>query len=105
MDLRARNEVLEWFRGPAPAHTAVFPLDEDLLQAEATQREVEAQVACLSRAELENIVIRLALRSADARSAVSEAFQQCAEPAPSKKPKVLSTSDLHELCAKYNPTS
>ena len=109
--MQGKVDVAAWFRGPAKTGdgTGNVRETEDLAMAERTRREVEVQMACLSREELEEVIVRLAMKSTEARYTLSEVFERSSAehspPAPSKRPHItpLPPDSLSQLCSKYLP--
>jgi hypothetical protein len=89
------EDVESWFRGK--------PILPTQTSEPANQHEdMHTQVACLSRAALESLVLALADKLPEVRCALAETYENSLETEPKKRPKSQMTAEaLEALCAKY----
>ncbi len=89
------EDVESWFRGKPVLSTLT---SDPVIQHE----DMKTQVACLSRSDLESLVLTLARKLPEVRSALAETYEESLEGEPMKRPKSqISAEALETLCAKY----
>ena len=89
------EDVESWFRGKPTLPTHI---SEPAIQRE----DMHTQIACLSRADLETLVLVLADKLPEVRWALEETYENSLEAEPKKRPKSqMTTEALEALCRKY----